>query len=186
MKRFLAMLMLILVLSGCAKTNTEMDRAIALRERLLKCNGCAFDAVITADYGDKIYTFTLRCQMDSVGNLVFEVSDPESIAGIKGQISEEGGKLTFTDTILAFETMVDGQITPVTTPWILMHTLRSGYMNTCGKENDGLRIGIDDSYEDDALHLDIWTDRNDYPLRGEIIWQGRRILAVDVRNFAFV
>lgn len=186
MKRLLAVLMLVLMLAGCSEANAEMDRALALRERLLKCNGCTFDAVITADYGDKIYTFSLQCQIDSLGNLAFKVTDPESIEGIEGEISEEGGKLTFADTILAFETMAEGQITPVTAPWLLMHTLRSGYLNICGKDGDGLRIGIDDSYEDDALHLDIWTDANDYPLRGEIIWQGRRILSVDVRNFAFL
>lgn len=186
MKRILAALVLALVLCGCSEGSSGMDRAIALREQLLKCSGCTFDAVITADYGDKIYTFSMQCQMDALGNLAFQVTDPESIAGIAGEISEESGKLTFADTLLAFETMADGQITPVSAPWLVMHTLRAGYLNTCGKDGDGLRIGIDDSYKEDALHLDIWTDANNYPLRGEIVWQGRRILSVDVRNFAFL
>jgi hypothetical protein len=44
----------------------------------------------------------------------------------------------------------------------------------------------DGSYQDDALHLDIWLDENDSPQRGEILWQGRGILSVSVTNFVFV
>ncbi len=162
-----------------------MQRAMEFRSVLLS-KSVAFDVVITADYGDKTYSFGASCQADSQGTLTFTVTAPETIAGITGTISKTGGKLTFDDKALAFPMLADGQVTPVSGPWILMNTLRSGYLTSCCKEGDGLRLSIDDSYQDDALHLDIWLNADNNPVRGEILWQGRRIVSMDVKNFHFL
>ena len=162
-----------------------MQRAMTLRSVLLS-KTVAFDTVITADYGDKTYTFGTSCQADTQGTLTFTVTAPETIAGITGTISKNGGKLTFDGQALAFPMLADGQVTPVSGPWILMNTLRSGYLTSCANEGEGLRLSIDDSYQDDALHLDIWLDADDNPVRGEILWQGRRIVSMEVKNFQFV
>lgn len=185
MKRIIAAVCLLILLAGCSGKQEEMDRAMALRSKLL-AQGAAFDAEITADYGKELYTFSMSCQMDTQGKLTFSVTAPESIRGIGGEISAAGGALAFDEEALSFPLLADGQVTPVSAPWVLMHTLRSGYLTSCGSEGDTLRIAIDDSYEDDALHLDIWLDSDDLPARGEILWQGRRILSVVVKNFRFV
>ena len=77
----------------------------------------------------------------------------------------------------------DDQVTPVSAPWILLKTLRSGYLTAAGTEGDQLHLTIDDSYEDDALTLDIWLDGEDVPIRAEILYDGRRILSLTVVNF---
>lgn len=182
MKRILALLLAVLMLAGCGFDNPGLDRAMTLRARLLAA-GCSFNAVVTADYGDKVYTFTLRCLGDSSGNVTFEVTAPESIAGVTGKITDEGGFLTFDDAALAFELLADNQISPVSAPWVLLRTLRGGYVTACSEEGDGLRLSADDSYEEDALHLDIWLNGGDLPDRAEILWDGRRILTVAVENF---
>lgn len=186
MKRLFAALCCIVILSGCSLSSSGIDRAMSIRQKLLSSNGCSFDAVITADYGDQIHTFTMNCQADQNGNIRFEVTKPDTISGITGQIDREGGKLTFDDKVLAFELLADGQVTPISAPWLFVRTLRSGYLSACGEAGDGLRIQIDDSYADDALQLDIWTDANDQPIRCEILWQGRRILSLDVAGFKYL
>ena len=186
MKRVLAVLLVVFLLTGCGSGSSGMDRAMSLRERLLKSNGCVFDAVITADYGERVYTFSMHCQTDSKGELTFTVTDPQTISGITGLIGQQGGNLTFDDQVLAFEMLADGQVAPVSAPWLMIHTLRSGYLASCGEDGGGLRVRIDDSYEEDALHLDIWLDSDDLPIRGEILWQGRRVVSVEVRNFSYV
>lgn len=185
MKRLLSILCLLTLLSGCAGKQDTLDRAMALRTRLLG-SGASFDASVTADYGDQTYTFGMSCTLDAMGNLEFTVTQPETISGVSGTISASGGKLTFSGQALAFSLLADGQLSPVSGPWILMHTLRSGYLTSCGLEDGKLRLAIDDSYADDALHLDIWLDEAEMPLRGEILWKGRRILSVTVENFRFV
>ena len=87
---------------------------------------------------------------------------------------------------MAFPLLAEGQVSPVSAPWLLMKTLRSGYLTSCGTEDGTLRLSIDDSYEDDALHLDIWLNEEELPKHGEILWQGRRILSVAVENFRFL
>ena len=185
MKRIIAVLCFLVLLTGCADKNEELNRAMALRTKLLN-KGVQFDVQITADYGDKIYEFAAECQTDEQGTLTFIVTQPESIAGISGKIEAAGGKLTFDDKALSFPLMADEQITPVSGPWVLINTLRSGYLTSCGKDGDLIRLAIDDSYRGDALHLDIWLGQNELPVRGEILWLGRRILTMDVKNFSFV
>ena len=183
MKKLVSVLVLLIVLTGCAGDNGELDRTMALRAKLLAASGCSFDAVITADYGDKTYSFSVSCTSDGQGDVTFTVNDPESIAGITGTISGEGGKLTFDDTALAFELLADGQVTPVSAPWLLVKTLRGGYVRACTVDGEQIRVSIDDSYEEDALHLDIWLGEGDLPVRGEILFDNRRILSLEVKNF---
>lgn len=185
MKRFAMLALMLFVLTGC-RGEDSLNRAIALRQSILTGQGCAFDAVVTADYGDKLYTFGMRCKSDSTGSLCFEVTEPESISGITGTISSQGGKLTFDDQMLAFELLADGQLTPVSAPWVVIRSMRSGYIQSCGENGDGLYIQIDDSYSKDALHVDLWTDANSIPFRAEILYDGKRILSLDVENFTIL
>ena len=113
----------------------------------------------------------------------FTVTDPDSISGITGQISKEKAALTFDDRVLVFPKLADDQVVPVTAPWIFINSLKSGYLTGCGKEDEGVCIYIDDSYEDNLLYLQIYTDESSIPIRAEIIYKDRRILTVDIKNF---
>lgn len=184
MKRIMLPLVLTgVLLSGCLKT-TGLDRAVELRARLLS-GGCTFDTVITADYGDRTYTFTMACEGDSGGNVSFEVREPESISGITGQISEAGGELTFEDLGLDFGVLAEGRVNPISAPWLLVHTLRSGYITAATEDDAGYRVTIDDTYADDALTLDIWVDGDNLPQSAEIAWQGVEIMSLELQNFQF-
>ncbi len=171
-----------MILTGCSQAQTQIDRAISLRAKLLAGN-CTFTTAITADYGDKVHTFTMECQGDTQGNLSFGVTQPESISGITGQICEEGGRLTFEDAALFFPLLADGQLSPVSAPWILLKTLRGGYITAACQEGELLRLTIDDSYEEDALQLDIWLDNLDRPVQADVLYDGRRILSLSVSGF---
>ena len=114
------------------------------------------------------------------------MAKPESIAGISGTVSKGSGKLTFDDQVLAFDILADNLISPVSGPWVLMETLRSGYLTSCSRDGDFLRVAIDDSYAENALHLEVWLDSNDIPQQCEIYWQGRRLLSMVVKNFTFL
>ena len=173
-------LCMLLFLSGCS-ANGHIERGMALRSALLRSE-CRFEAEIAADYGDKICRFAMDCTFDDTGDLRFAVTSPESIAGITGSITEDGGKLTFDDTALTFPLMAEEQISPVSAPWVLMKALRSGYLTSAGEEDGMLRLTIDDSYEEDALQADIWLNAEDIPIRAEMVCEGRRFLSLDIKN----
>lgn len=183
--KFAAILCVIILLSGCNNRTDALCRAVALRNTLLDSNGCSFQATVTADYGGKIYVFTLNCETDHIGNLSFQVSTPATIAGITGKITGAGGSIHFDDVVLAFPTIADGQITPVTAPWLFVKTLRSGYLKDCSVNNDGYSISIDDSYSNEAFQLNINT-KEDVPVSAEIFWKNRRIFTICIENFVIL
>lgn len=183
MKKAAALLLAAVLLTGCGNADREMKQAMELRDKLLSGNGCSFSAAVTADYGDELYEFSMDCQADALGKVSFTVTQPETIAGITGTMSETGGNLTFDDTALQFDLMAEDTLSPVSAPWVLVKTLRSGYITSACTEEARLHVCIDDSYEDDALRLDIWLDEHKIPIRAEILHDGVRILTMDIENF---
>lgn len=183
MKRLIGLLLGMVLLVGCSGTQESMDTALKLRSQVLAAENCRFDAVIVADYGDMTYSFTLACVGDQNGNLAFTVTAPESISGITGKLSKEGGKLTFDDVALSFPLLAEGLVTPVSGPWVFFAALRSGYMTAVGADGEYTRLTVNDSYETDALTLDIWLTGENIPVQADVIWENRRILTMQIRNF---
>lgn len=183
--RLAAIVCVLFLLSGCKGSGDALDRAVALRNRVLDSSGCSFCVAVTADYGEQIYVFKMDCKVDREGNMTFTVTEPATIAGITGKITGTGGAITFDDKVLAFQTIADGLVTPVTAPWLLMKTLRSGYLKDAVATDTGFEISIDDSYAEESLQLRIRT-AGDLPSAAEIFWQGRRILTLTVEDFSFL
>lgn len=182
MKRSAVLLLILVLLTGCGSQKAELDRAMALRAKLMASQGCAFDAVITADYGTETQTFSVSCEADYQGNMTFTVTAPETIAGISGTVAADGGALTFDDKVLSFELLAQGQVTPVSGPWLLVRTLLGGNVTACTEEDGMVRVSIDDGYQEDALHLEVWLEA-EQPKFAEVVWKDRRILTLEIENF---
>ena len=182
MKKLLPLLAVLALLAGCSAEPVEMNRALALRTKLLQASTCTFNAEITADCGEDLYTFGMHCMADEKGEITFQVTKPDSISGITGTLSQQGGALTFDSTALQFELLADGRLSPVSAPWVLMQALRGGYITSAGTEDDQIRLSVNDSFDYDALNLDIWLDGADLPNLAEICCDGKRILTVCVEN----
>ena len=186
MRYLISLLLTVLMLSGCDSQNEAMERAIRLRDKLHNANSCTFTAMITAEYETDVYEFSLECETDNEGNLLFSVISPQTIDGITGSVDHEGGKLTFDDAVLAFPVLADGQASPVSAPWILYNALCSGYLKGSGFTEEGLILSLNDSFDDHALQLTVYTDKEDLPVSAEIYWEGHRILSVIVENFCIL
>lgn len=186
MKKVVVLALCALLLTGCSGAAEEIQRGMQLRSALLGCSHCSFDVEVTADYGDALHRFSLECGSDSQGDLRFTVTQPESIAGIQGTIAHGTGKLTFPDTAVQFDLMADDQLSPVSGPWILLNGLRSGHLQAAGMEGELLRLSLADGFEEDALYLDVWLNGQNQPIRGEVLYDGRRILSMEVSGFQIV
>ena len=84
---------------------------------------------------------------------------------------------------MAFPMLAEGEISPVGGPWIVYNALRSGYILSCGMEENWLRMTLNDTYEEDAFQVDVWLDGGERPAVAEILWKGRRVLTIQVINF---
>jgi len=184
LKKLAVLFLCTLFLYGCHADNTAINYALSLRNQIIAAERCTFDCKITADYSDRLYTFSMNCCFDKNGSMTFSVNEPESISGITGTVDSQGGKLTFDDQALFFQLLADGYISPVSAPWLFMKTLRSGYIDSSTNNGNGLYISIDDSFEENPLTIEVWTDQQNNPIRAEMLWNGRRVLSLDVSNFS--
>ena len=183
MKRVCWLLGLVIFLTGCTRENREFASAMQLRENILAAQSCSFQANVTADYGDSLCSFSMDCQTDPAGAIRFEIKAPETIAGIRGNISDAGGNITFDEQALFFPLLTDDLLIPASAPWIFMKTLRGGYITSVCTEEGLLRMTVNDSYADNALTLDIWLNEEQLPIRGDILHDGTRILSLEVEGF---
>ena len=186
MKRLICIIVAVFLLTGCAADQSDMDFALQMRKKLLAGNGFEFLAVICADFTDETYTFSIHCNFGADGGMEFTVVDPQTIAGIAGAVGEDGGEFFLDDKAVAFETIAQGRLTPVTAPWVMIKGLRSGYITAAGKDEENICLQIDDSYAEDAVHLEVWVDARMLPVRAELYWQQQRRITIDVRNFQYL
>ena len=154
-----------------------------LRDRLLACETCEFITELTVDFGENQYSFILACKAKSDCSVDFSVVSPESIAGISGRIDDRSGTLFFDETVLAFPLIADGDIAPVTAPWLLWKSLLGGYIRCAGQDGQQCRITIDDTFNGENLQVDVWLSDEGIPVRAEICWQNKRILHFEITEF---
>ena len=175
--------MCLILLAGCSAQDQDLERAAKLRSDLLKAEECVFHGEITADYGAEIYSFEVDCAADREGTVRFQITAPQTIAGLGGTLSHDGGDLRFQDTVLQIGMLAEGQLAPVAAPWIFLKTLRSGHLTAASREGDLLRLTIRDGYEEGALQGDLWIDSEDRPVLGEFLYEGKRILSLKITDF---
>ena len=181
--RLLIIVFLSFVLTGCQIQDKGIDPAMNLRSSLLEAEECSFQNTVTADYGTEVYTFQMDVQWKNTNTMQFTITDPETVKGITGSFSEEAASLVFDSTVLAFPALSEGELTPVSAPWLFLKALRSGYISGYAEESDGTRIYIDDSFEDMPLNFEVLLNDSGIPVFVEYIWQERRILSADIREF---
>ena len=180
------MLGLAVILTACSPEDREMNRAMILRDIALNAERCSFTAEVTADYGELLHSFSMDCASDRQGNVQFEITQPETLEGIKGTISDRGGEIDFEDTALYFPLLADEQLTPAAAPWIFLKIVRSGSITSVCREDSLLHMTAEDIFQGEALLMDIWLDESNVPVRGEVLFDGKRILTLSFKNLHFV
>ena len=183
MKRLLAVWMVLCFFSGCAANKAGADPSLTLRNELQKGSECSFRCTVTADYGDSITAFTMDCVSSGNGDMTITLVEPETICGIQGIISQESGALTFEDKVLLVQLLADGQITPICSPWLMVRTLLGGIVRATECSANGSQVIYDDVFSSEPFQMYAQLNGDHIPVICEFVWQGRRIITVQVDNF---
>lgn len=183
MKKLLAVITLVLFLSGCGDEEALVSDVMNLRSKVEKASSCSFHASVAADYGEEIYAFEMDCVTDAQKNMRITITEPETISGITAEISGSTGKLVFDDKALLFEMVADGQLAPVCTPWLVIDALRSAYISLCSKTEQGIVAYLEDSFHEADYKVELYLGSDNLPYAAEVLWQGRRILSMEVKDF---
>jgi len=181
MKRLLPLLLVFFV--GCTGPDPAMEAALELRSRMLAARTLSFRAQVRADYITETEEFSLECTAGADGQMAFRVLEPEEIADIRGTVRGAEGTVEFDDTVLAFPLMASGRLSPLSGPWVVLKAIREGNILAAGREGETLHLTIDDSYEENALTVDIWLEDGQVT-QAEVAFEGRRVLAMSFDGFS--
>ncbi len=184
MRRLLICIAFLVVLTGCRAEESVLSQAVSFRGKLVSSGGCSFRAEITADYGDYVHCFTVDCDADVDGTVQFTVLEPETITGISGKLTEDGGCITYDGLQLAFELLASDQISPVSAPGYMANCWLKEYILSAGQEDRIYRVTYEKKINGKDLLLDTCFE-NDIPISADLCYNGYRILHLKISDFAF-
>ncbi len=183
MKKCLPLLCLLVLLCGCSSNNDLQQQATKIRAGLLKANSISFSGKVTASFPDEVFEFGADYKTDNNGKVYFEIKQPTEIAGITGSIGPEGGKIEFDGLALDFGILSQQLPSPIGGPYIFLQAIKSGYIQSYSKQDGMLYLSIRESYQSDAMMVEVYFDENELPAWAEISQAGRRILTISFTGF---
>ena len=92
---FCALLLPVGLLCGCTGEQEDNDLALQLRADFLDRTGCAGTMTVTADYGQRVYEYTVTFSGSETDGLSLVITAPEEAAGITATIAQGQTFLTF-------------------------------------------------------------------------------------------
>ena len=169
----------------------KVDDITRLREVYQIMTGCTMEATVSCAYDTLLWTGDLRCEYVPAGESVIEVLVPESIAGVRGVLRQDGWYLEYEDVVLAADTLGDDSLSPMTCLPRLMHALQKGWLLEENTETWGdtpcIRLSFDESLPDGRKIIStLWVRETDgLPVCGEIALENEIILTAEFTRFAF-
>ena len=130
-KALSCVLMMTLLLSGCkAGSGEERPENLAARIRgeYLSLGGWTARLDITADYGERVYEFSVDASWEKDGPTVLTVTAPESVAGITARLEDGEGYLEYDGASLSTGPLTGDGLSPLEVIPFVMKELTQGYM----------------------------------------------------------
>lgn len=192
---FVCVLMMLTLLCACGaagKDDAPQEKALSARAAYLSAGGCTARLDVTADYGRRVYTYTVDVTVTGE-DTALTVTAPEEIAGLTARLHSTDGTLEFDGAAVETGPLSNAGLTPLGAIPALLEAARSGFMDSSTFETaDGaqtLRVLC----RDPALAVGtgqettLWLDPDGYALlRGEIALDGRRIIDCRFSEFSLL
>lgn len=188
-KRLLFLPMMLLLLTGCGggqegETGAEA-LAVAIRGEYMAMTGYSLQAKVNADYGQRVYEFTLSVTSDGEETTVV-IREPEMLAGVTARMDGDEGILEYED--LSLETgFLDGEsLSPVSALPTLVEAARTQYIDRCTLADGVLEVHCADPEEDAGTgrEVTLYFDAQTHALTGgEISQDGRRVITCEITEF---
>ncbi len=184
----------LLLLTGCAGGGGEQkaeELALAVRGEYLAARSCQGTAVLTADYGQRVYRYELNFSEDPEGTTL-TLTAPDTVAGITARLPEEGdGVLEYEGTVLETGALDDSGLTPVAAIPAMLRELRQGYLDQAALEDGAsgqslcLRLRDPEREPGEGIETSLWLDSAAGTLlRGEIGLDGFTAIQCEFTTFS--
>ena len=176
-KKIYALMITLSLLSGCGQSNSAEQLALDIRSSYLACDTFSAHACLTADYGQRVYSYEMDVQvLDDATTLT--LTQPDYAAGITASIEDGKSSLIYQDVSVETGALDPDGLTPVSAVPALLETVRSGFITSCMLEDSGLlRVdcGSPDAPAGTGTRTTLWFQPEDSTLvQGDILVDGAR------------
>lgn len=178
-----------LLLTGCTGGGSSTkDKLEAAQSVYRTMSGCTAQAEITADYGQRVYGYTVDLTVKG-GSGVMTVKQPENLAGTVLTWSDGETKLAFDGTELDTGALSDSGLSPADAmPTILTACQGGEIVDCCMEEQAGGQVlhGTLDLDGDQGGQIQCWFQPDSYGLlRAELSQDGVTVVTMQFSDFSF-
>ncbi|SMC45582.1 hypothetical protein [Papillibacter cinnamivorans] len=183
-------MMILLFASGCTG-GSPGEKTRQVRETYTGAEGFVMTAKVTADYGERVYEYTLRYTYVKDGDGQIEVLEPELIAGIQAVVREDGLELIYDGASLETGRLSGDGLTPMDALPAMVRAWKEWAATEEGAETLGktktLRITFEtESSDGDPIVHSAWFDEESYiPLQAETSVEDFTVIRCEVTEFEF-
>lgn len=181
---------LCLLLCSCGSGAEELQQVQLLRERYAAAAGCTGTAEITADYGQRVYEFTLDFTAEGE-ELELKLTAPEEVAGITARVTGEDTSLEYDGAILDTGPLSSDGLSPVSAIPALLRCAAEGFSDQCVWEGEKDSPEFHVTYRDPELspgegtQMELWfAGDSGLLLRGEVSVDGYRVILCEFTSFS--
>ena len=193
MRRLFACVLMMTLLAACAPAGeTPEDAAFHLQEHYRGMAGFSATVDLTAEYGNKVYDFTVDALCRRDGESVLTVTAPELIAGITARLAEGETVLEYDGAALSLGDLDGEGLTPVSAVPELFRQAAMGWMARGAWADEGqtqLQALCRDPEAEEGTGTEflILFDRETFsPVRTEVSRDGTRVLTAQFSDFTFL
>ena len=184
---------LCLALTACgggAGISPAEQLALDIRGERLETAGCTAQLELTADYGQRVYTYGIDLSWQREGETVLTITAPENVAGITARILEGESALEY-DGVRVETGPLDGSgMSPVDAVPVLLDYAEAGFIAACGMEtlNEAQALRVDcrepEAAAGEGRACSLWFDPSTHALlRGELSQDGFTVIQCEFSNF---
>ena len=193
MRRLFACVLMMTLLAACGPAGeTPEDAAFQIQRRYREMAGCSATVDLTAEYGDRVYDFTVDAVCRKDGETVLTVTAPELIAGITARLAEGETVLEYDGAALSLGDLDGEGLTPVSAIPELFRQAASGNMAECSWA-DGEQTRLQalcrdpEAEENTGSEFLLVFDRDTQALlSAELSRDGVRVLTAQFSEFTFL
>lgn len=187
------MMILVFLLSACGgrEGGNEAEETLSvLRGQYLSMTACSGHAEVTADYGQRVYSYGLDFSWQREGETLLTLTAPESVAGTTAHISAGETALEYDGVMLETGAVNAAGLSPIDAIPALLTCVQEGFAAECvleGEEETDLHVTCRDPETDPGAgsETELWFDAaTGALLRGEISEEGVTVIQCAVSDFA--
>lgn len=185
---------LVLSLTACGGPGggNEAEKTLAeVRGRYLEMTSCSGHGDLTADYGQRVYTYGVDFIWRREGETLLTLTAPEVIAGTTAHIEAGETALEYDGVMLETGPLNSEGLAPVDAVPALLRYAREGFAAECaleGEEGEEKRLHVicrdPETQPGEGIEAELWFDpESGALLRGEVSEGGFAVIQCDISGF---